>query len=441
MWFHIFTYQELNKMNDLLKLKNKIESIIIISLPFWMIFSRFMLEFCLVIISILFLVKIVKNNNYKIFNNHFIFFFTSFYFLLLLSFAFSQEKLNILSILFYFRFGLYVMAIYYFLNEEKIIVKYFLNAIVIIILSLFFDSLIQYFFGQNLIGLKNSEIHRITSFFGDEQVLGGYVVRLFPFLLLLKNITDKSLKKTNYLISLAIFVSPIIIFLSGERVAIVLFFLMISYYLVFFTRSKKFKFLYFFVLFSTLSIGALLYSSNVYYDRYISSTYQSFFNKTFSQNDYFLPEKYQKGKFYIFSAQHQNFIYTGINIFKKNKLLGSGPKSFRYVCDNKNYKINDMSCNTHPHNYYLQVLIETGLLGFIFLFSAYLYVIYRSFINFIRLLKNQYLNLSEVVILGFYFTQFWPVMQHGSFFNNWNSIMLFLPIAFLLFFKEKELVN
>ena len=221
----------------------------------------------------------------------------------------------------------------------------------------------------------------------------------------------------------------------------VLFFLMISYYLVFFVRSKKFKFIYFFVLFSTLSIGALLYSSNVYYDRYINQTYQSFFNKTYSQNNLFLPKKYQKGDFYFLSAQHQNFIYTGINIFKKNKLLGSGPKSYRYVCDNKDYTINYLSCNTHPHNYYLQVLIETGLLGFIFLFSTYLYVIYRSFVNFIRLLKNQYFCLSEVIILGFYFTQLWPVMQHGSFFNNWNSIILFLPMAFLLFLKKKKLIN
>ena len=64
-----FYLLRLNKMNDFLKLKHKLESIIIISLPFLMIFSRFMLEFCLLIISISGLVKIIKNNNYKIFNN------------------------------------------------------------------------------------------------------------------------------------------------------------------------------------------------------------------------------------------------------------------------------------------------------------------------------------------------------------------------------------
>ena len=81
-----------------------------------------------------------------------------------------------------------------FLNEEKNLIKYFLNTIVILFLVLFFDSLVQYFFGHNLIGLKNIEASRITSFFGDEQVLGGYITRLFPFLLLLKNMSDEDSK-------------------------------------------------------------------------------------------------------------------------------------------------------------------------------------------------------------------------------------------------------
>ena len=428
-------------MNNYLKLEFKIQSIIIILLPLFMIFSRFMLEFCLLIVSASFIFEIIKNKKYTIFNNHFTFFFLGFYFLLLLSFFFSQEKFNILSILLYFRFGLYVMAIFYFLNEEKNLIKYFLNTIVILFLVLFFDSLVQYFFGQNLIGLKNIEASRITSFFGDEQVLGGYITRLFPFLLLLKNMSDEESKNKKYLVYFAIFVSPVLIFLSGERVAMVLFFLMITYYLVFFVRSKKFRFIYFYVFLTIIGIGTLLYSSSSYYDRFINQTFQSLTNKTYGQNVHFLPEEYEKNTFYFLSAQHQNFVYTAINVFKKNKLLGTGPKSYRYICWNKDYGLNDLSCNTHPHNYYLQLLIETGLLGVLFLLLCYFYIIYRSFINFIKLLKNQHFSMSEVIILGFYFTQLWPLMQHGSFFNNWNSIGLFLPMAFLLYFKKNQVLQ
>ena len=428
-------------MNNYLKLEFKIQSIIIILLPLFMIFSRFMLEFCLLIVSASFIFEIIKNKKYTIFNNYFVLFFSFFYSLLLLSFLLSEEKLNILSILLYFRFGLYVMAIFYFLNEEKNLIKYFLNTIVILFLVLFFDSLVQYFFGHNLIGLKNIDASRITSFFGDEQVLGGYITRLFPFLLLLKNMSDEDSKNKKYLVYFAIFVSPVLIFLSGERVAMVLFFLMITYYLVFFVRSKKFRFIYFYVFLTIIGIGTLLYSSSSYYDRFINQTFQSLTNKTYGQNVHFLPEEYEKNTFYFLSAQHQNFVYTAINVFKKNKLLGTGPKSYRYICWNKDYGLNDLSCNTHPHNYYLQLLIETGLLGVLFLLLCYFYIIYRSFINFIKLLKNQHFSMSEVIILGFYFTQLWPLMQHGSFFNNWNSIILFLPMAFLLFFKEKKLIS
>ena len=425
-------------MNKFLNLKYKAESVMIFSLPFLMIVSRFMLEFFLLIISISFLTKVIKQKKYLIFKNSFFLLFLCFYSMLLLSFSFSPEKINTISILLYFRFGLYVMALFFFLSEDSITINYFLNLIVIIILLLFIDSLIQYYFGQNIIGIKNYEPHRITSFFGDEQVMGSYVLRLFPFLLLLKNINDERSKVGNYLTYLAIFLSPVIMFLSGERVAIFLFILMISYYLIFFVRSKKFRFIYFFVSLTVLILGTFLYNSSLYFDRYITQTYQSIFDKNYSQNKEFLPKEYQDIDFYFLSAQHQNFIYTGINIFTKNKFLGTGPKSYRYVCENKDYKIVDvMGCNTHPHNYYIQFLIETASIGLIFLILTYLYIIYRSCFNFVKLIKNQYFDLSEVIILGFYFTQLWPLMQHGSFFNNWNSIGLFLPMAFLLCFKKK----
>ena len=425
-------------MVNFLKSNYKIETILIVSLPFLMIISRFFLEFFLLIISASFLFKIIKTKVYTIFNNYFLIYFFCFYCLLLLSFSFSEEKLNILSILLYFRFGLYTLAIYYFLKSDKYIIKFFLYSVLIAVLILFFDSLTQDLFGHNLIGLKNFETHRITSFFGDEQILGSYVLRLFPFLFILKYMSEENSKIMNYLNLLAILAVPVIIFLSGERVAMVLFFLTICYYLIFFARSKKFKFIYLYTVFLILGTVSFLYSSNIYYERYINSTYQSIFNKSFSQNKFFLPDEYQKNNFYFLSAQHQNFIYTGMNIFKKNKFLGTGPKSYRYVCKNKDYAVNKLSCNTHPHNYYLQILIETGMLGFIFLILIYLYIIYRSCLNFIKLLKNQYFDLSEVIILSFYFVQLWPIMQHGNIFNNWNSITLFLPMAFFLYLKKRE---
>ena len=60
--------------------------------------------------------------------------------------------------------------------------------------------------------------------------------------------------------------------------------------------------------------------------------------------------------------------------FKDNKIFGKGPKIYRYICDDPKFRINTWSCSTHPHNYYIQILAELGILGFLFVGIFYLYI-------------------------------------------------------------------
>ena len=66
-------------------------------------------------------------------------------------------------------------------------------------------------------------------------------------------------------------------------------------------------------------------------------------------------------------------------MFKENKIFGQGPNAYRYLCSDQRFKLNYWSCSTHPHNYYFQLLAETGLVGFIFIFGAFLMVLFRCF--------------------------------------------------------------
>ena len=51
--------------------------------------------------------------------------------------------------------------------------------------------------------------------------------------------------------------------------------------------------------------------------------------------------------------------------WKLNKFIGGGIKTFRYYCHLRENidKNSDFICNMHPHNYYLEILTETGLVG------------------------------------------------------------------------------
>ena len=66
--------------------------------------------------------------------------------------------------------------------------------------------------------------------------------------------------------------------------------------------------------------------------------------------------------------QYMKEFATFYDTWLMNKYVGGGIKNFRYYChkaSKKDKKKESFICNMHPHNYYLEILTETGLIGFI----------------------------------------------------------------------------
>ena len=95
----------------------------------------------------------------------------------------------------------------------------------------------------------------------------------------------------------------------------------------------------------------------------------------------------------IFTPQHDSLIRTAFNIFLNKPILGHGPKSFRLICKIKKYQVGTRPCDTHPHNFYVQLLAETGIIGFMFLISSFCYILYCSY----RQLKSIYLKKKKIL--------------------------------------------
>ncbi len=205
------------KKNINLPEEKKFEFLIILLIPYFAIFSIFFLELSLLILSISFLVRIFKNFEKKYFLNKFFIFFIIFYFYLLSRYFFgdtyNHENYNF--VIFYFRYGFYVISIYYFLNQINNLEKSFYKSIVLCIAILVFDSFIQFFFGKNILGYEAIDGNRITSFFNDESILGSFIIKILPFLIifLFNNFTKKNIFNSSILI----FGACLTIFISGER--------------------------------------------------------------------------------------------------------------------------------------------------------------------------------------------------------------------------------
>ena len=108
---------------------------------------------------------------------------------------------------------------------------------------------------------------------------------------------------------------------------------------------------------------------------------------------------------------------AGYKTWLLNKFVGDGVKSFKKNCQ----KTNVINCGPHPHNYYLEVLADLGLVGLVILLFVSLIAIYRSLIkNSLPLIKNlttTYLHLFCFFLLKYFLLEllvvfFLQEMQH-----------------------------
>lgn len=93
-------------------------------------------------------------------------------------------------------------------------------------------------------------------------------------------------------------------------------------------------------------------------------------------------------------------------------------------------------CTTHPHNYYIQLLGETGLIGFLFVIFLLIKIIMNLFKIFITNKLNSsvdFLSTFNFIILLGLFSIMWPINTSGNFFNNWINMSMYYVVGFYLF--------
>jgi O-antigen ligase len=386
--------------------------IISLIIPF-LIWGPFFPDLIVSLSSLVFLVYVVRKKNFYYFNNKplIIFFIFCIYCILVSVFVAKDRMLSFESSLFYFRVGVFACLIWYLIDKSKKILSYFYYIFVFCFLALILDSYIQFFTGINIIGLPKTG-SRLSSFFGDELILGSYLSRLFPILFALFLIKKKNQTELYFMSILFILLNGLI-YISGERAA---FFLHILSYIFIIISIEKFaKLRITLSFFSLILILVLTFSFSEVKVRMISDPANTL-------------------KKSIFTPEHDSLIRTAYNMFLDKPLVGHGPKMFRVVCKDEKYATGVTPCMTHPHNFYVQLLAETGIIGFSFLFSAFTYVLYCAYRQFksIVLRQKRYLTDYQVCLLSGILITVWPLTTNGNFFHNWLMIVYSLPVGFYL---------
>jgi O-antigen ligase len=404
-------------MNYLKKLNiNFLLALIIPSL----ILGPFLSDVIISLSSLVFLIYLFKKKIFNYFNKKVvIIFFVFCLYCILVSIFFAKNRiLSFESSLFYFRIGTFACLIWYLIEQDKKILSYFYYMLLICFSFLAFDGYFQFFFGFNIIGLPVLS-DRISSFFRDELILGSYLSRLFPLLFALFLLKKKNSKFEVYYIGFLFIIIDLLIYIAGERASF--FFLNLStlFIILFIKKHQKFR-LFTFVC-SLVLIAGLTFSYNKFFSRMIFDTVKGMG---------FL-DKQEK---FFFSASHDSLISTAYNMFLNKPIFGHGPKMFRVICKDEKYAVGISPCDNHPHNFYVQLLAETGIIGFSFLFSVFAYVLYCAYRQFKSIILRQKRCLTDyqVCLLAGILITVWPLTTNGNFFNNWLMIVYSLPVGFYL---------
>ncbi len=409
-------------MNNFIKSFRSITNLIVASIIPLLIWGPFFPDLIISISTLFFIYKILKNKNFGYLNIKplKIFFIFCIYCVLLSIFVSKNIMLSFESSLFYFRIGVFSCFIWYLIDKNKDILIYFYFMLVFCFSALVIDGYFQYFTGVNLFGIKISGI-RVSSFFGDELIMGSYLSRLFPLLFALFLIKKKH-KFEKYFIGILFILVDVLIYMSGERTSFL--FLNISTIFIILLIKEYQKFRIFTFLFAMILIVILSLKSPVL-------SYRMFKNPAENMG---IIKGSNESKTKIFSANHDSVIRTAFNMFKDKPIFGHGPKMFREKCKNEKYSFGKTPCMTHPHNFYIQLLAETGIIGFIFLLSLFVYVLYVSLNQFKSIIfrKNRPLSDYQVCLLAGILITVWPFSPNGNFFNNWLMIVYSLPAGFYL---------
>ena len=280
-------------------------------------------------------------------------------------------------------------------------------SIIVIIISL--DLIFQYFTSYNIIGLEKKTIGA-SSFFFDEGVAGSFL-QSFGFFSIYKIFMkfERKTAKNEIIKSLLVSIISIGIFVSSQRMPMIIWILFLTFYGMVFYKSKLKSILFSYII---LSFFIISFSSPIERTRYTSfytnaksildrSTMVYKTNKDekkLNQIKLHLGEQNHlktKDLNFVKGTGHANLFGNAMFIWEKNKFLGIGYKNFYNKC--AEYKL--LRCSTHPHNYYLDILVTVGLLGLMVLIIYLFFITLRS----LQYLKICYKNKKKKIIINYSF--------------------------------------
>lgn len=397
--------------NDLKKFT--INELLILFFPFALVIGPIVINFVLILASFILLKDFIfKKINLELVKTKWFFVCILFIFYNILNAFFSTDQYNALrGSIGQFRFIFFSIFLLYYIQSLKSL-DTMIKIWLLLILFIAIDIIFQNIFSYSLFGIPISISSRPSSFFGEEVVSGAYLtyISIPIFFYYVQNFNKINFKKKSiYLLVYIIILLAIV--LTGERISLLAFIgSSLVMFLFFFDYKKFFLFFIFFITFFTI-----IYNSN------------NIFKNRINDMGNILMDVHDSSWGRLWESSHM--------LFMDNFILGVGLKNYRVDC---NYQVDPRPehpaqfCSTHPHNFLLEMLSETGITGTVIFYIFFILLLIKlSQIYKYDYIKNNFLFhfYGNILILLIYV---WPIKTSGSFFTTFNASFFWFNMGLAL---------
>lgn len=395
---------------------------LILFLPLSFVIGPAAVEVNIFFINIIFLYSFFKKKFPINFDELFSLFVVFIFFALISSLFNSADSLSFIKGLFYLRFFILALAIKYFYENNSDLLKITGYVFLTVMLLVSITGLLEYL-GFNLFqDVRSNYNNRISGVFGDELILGSYLLKFFF-------ITFGILLVSERLSLITIFIlvfSGLIIFISNERINTLLF--VCALIIFFFLTLKKPTAKVLFISITIIGLSFIIYKNQ--------SSWIKFYNYIILSTPLqkIVKLEHDEKQYPIRTYGYFKLFDTAIETSKLHFPLGVGVRNFRNECKIiiKNKGKKNYICDTHPHNIYFEILSETGFFGLVCFVLFLFFLIKKNIGNHIELKLR---SLNYVIL----FVLFWPLATSGSFFNNFYAGLIWINISFYFVFTSKNI--
>lgn len=368
--------------------------------PFILLLERTPADIWIVTLDIAFLFKVGREKNFVWFSNLWVKACFLFWLVAMVSASFSSVPAYSLGEAFvWFRFPLFAMATVFWLARDPRLLKGMVLscglAMLLMCAILFIEVAVE--------GQKNGRLHWP---FGD-AVSGNYLAKVcLPAFVAIVSVYLSGSPKTAFFALIMLLIVFAASVLSGERINSLI--ILCSIVMVVF--SVKVNFMRTLVLCCCLPV--LLYST------IISQPF--LVDKVRTTIKYDLTASSNSEYFRVFNA--------AATVGLTNPSIGIGPAAYRVVCEKVIEKSPSMRCDNHPHNFYLQLFVETGVLGLIFGIFMMITITLAAFHGRRSHPCSILSNTLYIVPFAFFF----PLQTSADFFGQWNNVFMWSSVALAL---------